>query len=146
MVGGVLGAVVSCGLAHALGKDLIEHLAGEKRMRRLEAMLEQHGFWTLVGIRFMPIPFAFVNYATALAGFRFSKFLASTVIGLVPAILMWTYLYYSLISAATADERGALMRNVMIVVVMIGLVMLLRPLGRMLLRRDRAGDGDPDAS
>lgn len=145
-IGSLLGALLSYGLAHALGKDLIEHLAGEKRMRRLEAMLERHGFWTLVGIRFMPIPFAFVNYATALAGFRFSRFFASTAIGLVPSILMWTYIYYALVSAATADERGALVRNGVIVIVMIALVLLLRPLGRMLLKRDRAVDGDPNAS
>ena len=144
-VGSLLGAVISFGLAHALGKDLIEHVAGERRMQRVEAMLEQHGFWTLVGIRFMPIPFAFVNYATALAGFRFGRFLSSTVIGLVPSILMWTYLYHALVSAATADERGALMRNGALVIGIIALALLLRPLGRALLRRDRVAGDETDA-
>ena len=139
-VGSLLGAVVSYLLARALGKDLVEHLAGEKRMRRVEAMLERHGFWTLVGIRFMPIPFAFINYAVALTGFRFRTFLTTTVIGLVPSILMWTYIYYALVSAATADERGALVRNAVLVILMIGLVLLLRPLGRLLLRRDAVTD------
>ncbi len=143
-VGSLLGAVVSYGLAHALGKDLVEHLAGERRMRRVEAMLERHGFWTLVGIRFMPIPFAFINYASALAGFRFRTFISSTTIGLVPSAFMWTYIYYALFSAATADERGVLMRNGALVIAGIALLLLLRPLGRLLLNRDR-GAGDPDA-
>jgi uncharacterized membrane protein YdjX (TVP38/TMEM64 family) len=136
-IGSLLGAVVSYGLAQALGKDLIEHLAGERRMRRVEAMLERHGFWTLVGIRFMPIPFAFINYAAALTGFRFRTFLTSTAIGLVPSILMWTYIYWAIVSAATADERGVLVRNGVLVIVLIGLLLLLRPLGRALLKRDR---------
>ena len=145
-VGSLLGAVVSYLLAQALGKDLIEHLAGEKRMRRVESMLERHGFWTLVGIRFMPIPFAFVNYAVALTGFRFRTFLTTTTIGLVPSVLMWTYIYYALVSAATADERGALMRNGLLVIALIALVMLLRPLGRLLLKRDPVAESDPGAS
>jgi uncharacterized membrane protein YdjX (TVP38/TMEM64 family) len=142
-IGCLLGAVISFGLAHALGKDLIEHLAGERRMRRVEAMLERHGFWNLVGIRFLPIPFAFVNYATALAGFRFSRFFASTALGVVPSVLMWTYIYYALVNAATADERGDLVRNGLVVIVLIAVGLLLRPLGRLLLKRDQKTDGDP---
>jgi uncharacterized membrane protein YdjX (TVP38/TMEM64 family) len=142
-LGSLLGAVVSYGLAKALGKDLVEHLAGEKRMRKVEAMLEQHGYWTLVGIRFMPIPFAFVNYAAALAGFRFRTFATSTLIGLVPSILMWTYIYYAVVSAATADERGALIRNGALVIGTIALLLLLRPLGRMLLKRDTVSTDPP---
>lgn len=141
-IGSLLGAVLSYGMAQKLGKDLVEHLAGEKRMQRVEAMLERHGYWTLVGIRFMPIPFAFVNYAAALAGFRFRTFLTSTTIGLVPSILMWTYIYYALVSAATADERGALVRNGLLVIVLIGLLLLLRPLGRALLKRDPVGSAE----
>jgi uncharacterized membrane protein YdjX (TVP38/TMEM64 family) len=142
-LGSLLGGVISFGLAHALGKELVEHLAGERRMQKVEAMLERHGFWTLVGIRFMPIPFAFVNYGAALTGLRFGPFLLSTVIGLVPSVLMWTYLYYALVSAATED-RGALVRNFGLIIGMIALLMVLRPLGRALLRRDQASTADPD--
>ncbi|MFQ5350690.1 MAG: TVP38/TMEM64 family protein [Thermoanaerobaculia bacterium] len=144
-VGCLLGAVISFGLARALGKELVEHLAGEARMRRVEAMLERHGFWTLVGIRFVPIPFALINYSSALAGFRFTAFLSASIIGLAPSVLMWTYLYHALVSAAT-EERGALLRNFGLILVLIALLLLLRPLGRYLLKRDRATDGDPEAS
>jgi uncharacterized membrane protein YdjX (TVP38/TMEM64 family) len=141
-IGSLLGALISFGLAHALGKELIEHVAGERRMRRVEAMLERHGFWTLVGIRFMPIPFAFINYGAPLAGFRFGRFFSSTLIGLVPSILMWTYIAHAVASAATAAERGTMLRNGGLVIAMVALLILLRPLGRLLLKRDRvAGDG-----
>ena len=111
-------------------------------MRKVERLIEQHGYWPLVGIRFMPIPFAFINYGAALAGIGFRTFLTSTTLGLVPSILMWTYLYYALVSAATADARGALIRNGALVIVLIGLVLLLRPLGRALLRRDRIANDE----
>ena len=140
-IGSLLGAFASYGLARGLGKELVEHLAGERRMRRVEAMLERHGFWTLVGIRFMPIPFALANYGAALSGLRFGRFLLSTITGLVPSIFMWTYLYHALVSAAT-EERGALLRNTGLVIGMIALLILLRPLGRALLRRDRASTPD----
>jgi uncharacterized membrane protein YdjX (TVP38/TMEM64 family) len=145
-IGSLLGALISFGLAHALGKDLIEHVAGERRMRKVEAMLQRHGFWTLVGIRFMPIPFAFINYGAALSGFRFGRFFSSTIVGLVPSILMWTYIAHALASAATADERGALMRNGGLVIAMVALLILLRPLGRLLLKRDRAADSETHSS
>ena len=143
-VGCLLGALVSFGLARALGKELIEHLAGEQRMRRIEDLLARHGYWTLVGIRFMPIPFAFVNYGASLAGLGFGRFLSSTVIGLVPSILMWTYLYYALVSAATADARGELLRNTGLVIGLIALLLVLRPLGRLLVKRGEAAAEDPD--
>ncbi len=143
-VGCVLGAVASYGLARALGKELVEHLAGEQRMRRIEELLARHGYWTLVGIRFMPIPFAFVNYGASLAGLGFGRFLSSSVIGLVPSVLMWTYFYYALVSAATADARGELLRNVGLLIGLIALLLLLRPLGRFLLKRDRGPADEPE--
>ena len=145
-VGCLLGAIISFGLAHALGKELVEHVAGERRMQKVEAMLQRHGFWTLVGIRFMPIPFAFINYGASLAGFRFGRFLSSTITGLVPSIFMWTYIAHALASAATDEERGALMRNGGLVIAMVALLILLRPLGRALLKRDRVPGDDPDGS
>lgn len=135
-VGSLLGAILSFGLAHALGKKLVEHLAGEERMRRIEQMLQRHGFWTLVGIRFLPIPFAFVNYGAALSGLRFSRFLSSTSIGLVPSVFLWTYIYHALVSAATADERGALVRNGTVVIALIAVSLVIRPLIRFLLKRN----------
>ena len=145
-IGCLLGAVASYGLARALGKELVEQVAGEKRMRRVEAMLARQGFWTLVGIRFMPIPFALINYGASLAGLGFGRFFVSTVIGLVPSILMWTYLYFALVGAATADARGELLRNVGLVIGLVALLLLLRPIGRLLLKRDRPTADEPDGS
>lgn len=146
LVGSLLGAVISYVLATALGKELVERLAGERRMQWIERQLERHGFSTLVGIRFLPIPFALVNYGAALAGFRFGPFMAATLLGLVPSILMWTYLYHALVSAATADARGELLRNTGLVIGLIALLMVLRPLGRFLLKREQAAADEPDGS
>ena len=82
--------------------------------------------------------------AHALGRQGFSQFLSTTIIGLVPAVLMWNYIYYALVSAATADERGTLLRNFVVVLVMIALLLLLRPLGQALLKRDRTRTGDSD--
>ncbi len=108
-------------------------------MQRIEALLERHGFWTLVGIRFLPIPFALINYGAALAGFRFGRFLVATLVGLVPSVLFWTYLAHAIVSVAT-EERGALLRNAGLLVGLVALVLVLRPLGRALMRRGEAAE------
>ncbi len=134
------GALVSFALANALGKDLVEHLAGERRMRKIESVLERHGFWTLVGVRFLPVPFVLVNYGAALSGFRFGRFVVATLVGLLPSVFLWTYLSHVLVSAATED-RSTMIRNIFIAMGVLATGALLRPLGQRLLSRSRGGDG-----
>lgn len=105
LVGNLLGAATTFHLGHLLGRDLVVHLAG-KRLVRVERMLARHGFWSLVAIRFVPVPFPVVNYGAALAGVPASTFLASAVVGLTPAILAITW-FAAALTAAAEGERGA---------------------------------------
>ncbi len=138
LAGCLLGALESFVLASTLGKELVEHLAGERRMRQVESLLERHGFWSLVGVRFLPVPFALINFGAALSGFRFGPFMLATLFGLVPSVFMWNYLAHALVSAATED-RAALLRNAGVVIGLVTLLVLLRPVGRALLRRNSGG-------
>jgi uncharacterized membrane protein YdjX (TVP38/TMEM64 family) len=99
-LGLLLGAAVGYALARILGRDFIVRLTGP-RVRRVEHALRKHGFWPLVQTRFLPIPFALVNFGSALAGVPLSRFLLATVIGIVPATLLHTYFLATLL---TADE------------------------------------------
>jgi hypothetical protein len=54
---------------------------------RLERV-EHHGFWAPVRLRFVPIPYALVNYAAAFAGVRPGVFVTATAVGLAPAITL----------------------------------------------------------
>lgn len=138
IVGTLLGAVVSFLLARALGRDLLVQWLGS-RLARLETLAEQRGFWPLVRLRFVPFPFFVVNFGAALAGVRFSTFLAASAVGLVPAMIVYTYFGAAL---ARAAAEGARPDAVVHVVVALALLLALtwlptawRTWGRSLGRR-----------
>lgn len=90
MIGLVLGAMIAFWVGRSLGRDAIVQLAGN-RLRRAERLFEKRGFWPLVQIRFLPIPFSVVSYAAALAGVSNWRFFVTSVLGLAPATLIHTY-------------------------------------------------------
>lgn len=98
-----LGAATSFYLAKFLGREFIEHLAGE-RLKQVERAFERSGFWPLVQARFLPIPFSVINYGAALAGARPSLFLLASAIGLTPSTVMHTFFTATLFRSAS-EER-----------------------------------------
>ncbi len=102
-VGIVIGAATSFFAARALGRDFVLRITG-KRIRKVERAVNRQGFWPLVQLRFLPIPYPVINFASALAGVPAKRFLAASVIGLIPATLIHSYFIARLIYAS-GDER-----------------------------------------
>lgn len=100
------GAVTSYWMARTLGRDLLTHIAGP-RLRRIEQLLSRRGFGYLVGARFMPLPFPAVNFGMALAGVRFVPFALSSILGLAPALTVWTFFYASLAQVVEGGGTGS---------------------------------------
>jgi len=124
-LGALLGASASFLLARALGRDLVLHVASGALLDRAESILERHGFWALVRVRFLPIPFSVINYGAALAGVRWPVFITATTIGLAPSMVIWTYFGYAIFSVTTAD-RGEIVRNLIVALVLgLGLTFLV---------------------
>jgi uncharacterized membrane protein YdjX (TVP38/TMEM64 family) len=134
-----LGAASTFLAGRLLGKDFIEHLLGG-RLKVLEAMVEKHGFWTLVRVRFVPIPYALVNYAAALAGVRPAVFLSATAVGLAPAVAVFTYFAAALYRLASEPGRAGVL-GVQFVVALAGLF-LLTFLPRLLGGRGKGNEKD----
>ena len=134
LLGTMIGATASFLLARALGYELVSHVVPDALLQRAEKILERHGFWTIVRVRFLPIPFAVINYGAALAGVRFPQFLVATAIGLVPSMLIYTYFGHALFNAATAD-RQTVIRNLAGVLILVLLLTFLVPLRRMWKKR-----------
>ncbi len=103
-LGTVAGAATTFWSGHLLGREFIAHLLGGK-LKRVERLFKRTRFWTLVRLRFIPIPFPLVNYAAALAGVKASLFLSSTAVGLAPSICLYTYFAAVLARAVAAGER-----------------------------------------
>ena len=106
ILGCFLGAAASFLLARWLGRDLVVRLAGD-RLRGVEKLLARHGFWSLLRVRFLPVPFVLINYGAALAGVPLSTFLLASALGLLPSIAVFTHFFASLTHAA-AEDRGGL--------------------------------------
>jgi uncharacterized membrane protein YdjX (TVP38/TMEM64 family) len=90
MLGSLLGAVASFVVARTMGREFVSRVAG-KRLKRVELLLARRGFWSMVGARLMPLPFSVVNFGAALAGVRPLMFVSSSLIGLLPPTLIYTY-------------------------------------------------------
>lgn len=106
LLGSILGGAVTFFIGHAMGRDLIVHLVSDQNLRRAESLLERHGFWAILRVRFLPIPFALVNYGCALVGVRPGTFLIATSLGLAPSLLVYTTLSYALVGGGTGDRAS----------------------------------------
>ncbi len=93
----VFGALSAYWVGKALGREFIVHLAGP-RLRRAELAFERRGFWPLVQVRFIPLPFWLVGYGAAMAGVKVPLYLAGTTVGLIPSTVMHTYFIWKLIT------------------------------------------------
>jgi uncharacterized membrane protein YdjX (TVP38/TMEM64 family) len=104
LAGIFLGAASTYWLGRVLGRDFVLHLFGRK-LRRVERMVARRGgFWSLAGVRFLPLPFALVNYGAAFVGIRPGLFLSATFVGLALTVPFFTYFAHALSQAATADR------------------------------------------
>jgi uncharacterized membrane protein YdjX (TVP38/TMEM64 family) len=118
---------------------LVAHVLGPKRLERAEGLVARHGFWTLVRIRFIPIPFVFVNYGAAFAGFRFSRFMLASAIGLAPSVFIYTYFADALVRAAEG-ERGWVFVNLGLALGLVFLLTFFPHLRRLWKRRHSAAE------
>jgi len=90
LVGTWLGGVTTYFLGRILGRDFVVHLAGN-RLKKVERAIARRGFWSLVTLRLLPIPYPLVNYTAALTGIPPGLFMVTTFLGLIPANLVFAY-------------------------------------------------------
>jgi uncharacterized membrane protein YdjX (TVP38/TMEM64 family) len=109
IAGVFLGGAATYYVARAMGRGLVVHLVGH-RLKKVERVIARRGFWSLVGLRFIPLPFPLVNYCCALAGVRPSLFLTTTFVGIAPTVVLFTYFADALSRAATGDRGGVVLQ------------------------------------
>lgn len=138
-VGLVLGAATSFLVARFMGRDVVVRFAG-RRLRRVQRFLDRRGFWPLVQTRFLPVPFAVVNFASALAGVRLPLFLTAAVAGLVPSTLIHTYFIAELIEPPNGADRWTIGAAYLLAFVVLNTVLAVPSIREAARRRQRYGD------
>ena len=94
-----LGALASYALGRFLARDFVVQKLGS-RIARFERLLKHHAFWAVVRLRILPVPFALINYAASLAGMGFGAYVGATILGLLPATLVLSYVASALVDVA----------------------------------------------
>jgi len=143
LCGMYLGSIVSFVVGRRLGRDFVARILGEHRVARMDRLLQRHAFWTLVRIRFIPVPFPVVNFGAALVGVELPTFAVTTAIGMAPASWIYTYFWATLAHSAEGQRSSVLIQ--LIIALALILVITLVPTWWMRKRGQdpRAGSREP---
>ena len=135
ILGTFLGGTVTYYLGRGLGHDFVLHLLGH-RLKRVERFIARRGFWSMVGARFLPVPFPLLNYSMALAGIRPALFLTTTAIGLIPGVAIFTY-FASLLTKAASGHRSGIVAQFVIASLLMLLLTFIPQIWMGRKRRER---------
>lgn len=101
-----LAASLHLGVTVAFRDRLAGRLTGE-RMERLRKLFARNSFQSGLVIRVIPSgPFVLVNVAAGLAGVRPMPFIAGTMVGIVPKIVLTGLVTQGLVSTARGQQIG----------------------------------------
>jgi uncharacterized membrane protein YdjX (TVP38/TMEM64 family) len=123
IVGTVAAGSFTYFLGRFLGRDFVAHFAG-KRLKKIEQQISRRGFWGLVGIRFLPIPFAVLNYTAALVGVAPALFLSTLTLGLIPPNILYTYATNAVYHAASGEKSHVYLNVGIAIALLAGLMFL----------------------
>jgi uncharacterized membrane protein YdjX (TVP38/TMEM64 family) len=88
----VLGASLCFLLSKTFGKPFAHKIVGTS-IEKAESFFQKYGLHAMFLVRMMPfVPFDAISYGAPLVGVPFTRFLAATAIGIVPSILVYSYL------------------------------------------------------
>jgi uncharacterized membrane protein YdjX (TVP38/TMEM64 family) len=88
----VLGASLCFLLSKTFGKPFAQKLIGSS-MEKAERFFQTYGLHAMFLVRVLPlIPFDAISYGAPLVGVPFSRFLLATAVGIVPSILIYSFL------------------------------------------------------
>ncbi len=94
----IVGASIAASLSFLLARTVLRHrieamTAGNAKFRAVDRAIAKEGPKIVLLVRLAAVfPFLFMNYAFGLTGIRFSRYLAATVVGILPATIAFVWL------------------------------------------------------
>lgn len=90
--GAMAGALLCFHIARLAGRDVMQKLTLKLNMDSIDIYFERYGKHTILICRLLPfVPFDFVSYAAGLTAMGTVPFLVATGIGLLPAMVVYSY-------------------------------------------------------
>ena len=88
----LLGSSICFVLSKALGRPFATRVVG-KSLDRAEGFFNQYGLQAVFLVRIMPfVPFDAVSFGAGLVGVPYLKFIFATGVGIIPSILIYSYI------------------------------------------------------
>ncbi len=111
LLGSVGSAILTYGIGAWLGRQPLRNLLGP-RLGRIRNSVARRGILAIAAIRLVPIaPFTIVNLVAGASSIRFVDYVAGTVLGLLPGLLLMSalgYQIYRFLVAPTAADLALL--------------------------------------
>ena len=130
--GSTIGAILLFLAARSALGPFLARRAG-RLLERVQPGLERDGFLYVLALRLIPVvPFWLINLAAALSGVRLSHFVAATVIGIIPAVVVFASIGAGIggVLAAGQTPDLSIMVSAPVLLPLLGLAVLsLLPVG-----------------
>ena len=96
LIGATLGASIAFFAAKYLGRDFCQRLM-KGRLNEFQKKVEKNGFNVILLLRLIPLfPYIGINYASGLVKIKFRDYFLATLIGMIPGVFIYTYLFATL--------------------------------------------------
>lgn len=138
-IGAMIGATIGYWLARTIAHDVVTRWL--KRFKRIDsAVAEARRFSGILRLRLIPVlPVGTVNFVGGLARANFLSYLAATAIGVIPAIVIYTYFADRLLEGVGSGRSDALQS-----LIVASLLLMALSLAPRFFARDKA-DQSPAA-
>lgn len=118
LTGWLASASMGYGLGRRFGMELVHKWLG-RRVHRLIRQLENHGFFSVLIMRLVPVaPFTIVNLFVGASGIGFRDFVLASLVGRIPGVVILTLAGAQLEYFLRHPALGGLILLLMIVVVL----------------------------
>ena len=126
LVGAELSALACFGAGHALGRDAVRRLAGN-RLNRISRKLSERGILTMITLRIVPIaPFSVVNVVAGVSEIRFRDFAIGCFIGMLPGVIGIAFVTERALASLRDPSTTTVLTALAVLIVAAGALGLIR--------------------
>ncbi len=92
LTGVVIGGILSFFTSRYMLRDTISKFLQKGHLKKFDDSVEKHGLSIIIYLRLMFVPFTYLSFAAGLSKIKFKDFIWGTIIGVIPGIIVITFL------------------------------------------------------
>lgn len=92
IIGVIVGGILSFFTSRYMLRDAIAKFLQKGHFKKFDDSVEKHGLSIIIYLRLMFVPFTYLSFAAGLSKIKFKDFIWGTIIGVIPGIIVITFL------------------------------------------------------